>query len=293
MKLFRAGKSVYLILIALIVLGYATVGFLQSRGPALPEVREVEASITGDASVLMIVDVMRAQLEGFGGWLPNDLPLTPGWMQDNLPNFQLGVLQVVRHTTRVLRDNLTRQRTSDAVHKQADLAYSAYANDPLKWAFPSAEGAFGRGNGALLQFRGDLGGLANFYPRADNLIQLLEPYISELGAVTSVLLDAQDSDKVSWMRIDDNFYYAKGVGYAALGMMLAVRQDFDKILTDKNATEITDLILQSLRESQFEPWLVTNGSKNGVLANHSNNLKVYLDDARQKMKSLVSILDQG
>lgn len=29
------------------------------------------------------------------------------------------------------------------------------------------------------------------------------------------------------------------------------------------------------------------------MANHSNNLKVFLDDARQKMKSLVAILDQG
>ena len=39
--------------------------------------------------------------------------------------------------------------------------------------------------------------------------------------------------------------------------------------------------------------IVTNGGKNGILANHSNNLKVYLDDARQKMNSLITILDRG
>jgi hypothetical protein len=98
---------------------------------------------------------------------------------------------------------------------------------------------------------------------------------------------------VKWLAIDDNFYYAQGVAYAMLGMMEAVSIDFRSVLQDKNAEEITGLIVESLRESQFNPWIITNGSRDGILANHSNNLKAYLDDARQKMKSLVSILSQG
>jgi len=241
----------------------------------------------------MITLLMQAQMDASGGWVPNDLPLSPSYFLDNITNFQLGVLQTVRHTSRVLRDNLTRQRTSDPVHKETDIAYSAFANDPRKWAFPSAEGAFGRGNAALDRFLGDLGGQATFYPRADNLIQLLDQYISELGAVASLLLDAQDSSKVGWFRIDDNFFYAQGVAFGMFGMMQALSVDFSQVVKDKNAEEITDLILHSLKESQFDPWLVTNGDKDGLVANHSNNLKVFLDETRQKMKSLVSILDQG
>lgn len=286
-------KWFYIVLVVVIGAVYGGLGFMQSRKPALPEVVADEAVEPGHATVTMMIALMEAQLNSFGGWLPNDPPLTPGAVVDNLPNYQLGVLQVVRHAARVLRDNLTRQRTSDAVHKETDLAYSAYANDPYKWAFPSAEGAFGRGNDALRRFREDLGGQAGFYPRADNLIQLLEPLVSELGAVNSRLLEALAGEKVGWTEVDDNFYYAQGAGYAMLGLMRAVRVDFAQVIRDKNAQEITDLIIESLAESQFEPWVVTNGSKDGILANHSNNLKVYLEDARQKMNSLISILRQG
>ena len=52
-------------------------------------------------------------------------------------------------------------------------------------------------------------------------------------------------------------------------------------------------IIQDQEQSQFGPWVVTNGDKAGILANHCNNLTVYLEDARQKMGSLMSILKQG
>jgi hypothetical protein len=291
---FKLRKTAIVVLILLVVGAYGTVAFLQSAKPDEPEPIAVEGQPEGYATVTMIHDLMQRQLDGFGGWLPNDLPLSPGWFLDNVPNFQLGVLQVVRHASRVLRDNLSRQRTSDAVHKEADLAYTAFANDPHRWAFPSAEGAFSRGNAALERFRADLGGKANFYPRSDNLIQLIDPLISELGAVATLLLKSRTAqDEVGWLEIDDNFYYAQGVGWAMLGLMRAVQHDFRAVLQDKNAQEITAQIIQSLEESQFEPWIVTNGRKDGVLANHSNNLKVHLDDARQKMNSLASILRQG
>lgn len=266
---------------------------MQSRRPNLPELAVDEAAPAGTTTVSMIIDLMDAQLNSFGGWTPNDIFLSPTYYLDNLPNFQLGVLQVVRHLSRVLRDNLTRQRTSDAVHKETDLAYSSFANDPYKWAFPSAESAFSRGTGELGRFLGELGGRAKFYPRADNLVQLLEPLVSELGAVTTTLLNSRNPEKVTWLKVDDNFYFAQGVGYAMLGTMEAVREDFSEVIRDKRAGEIIALIINSLRESQFDPWLVSNSGKAGILANHSNNVKVYLDDARQKMNSLISILKQG
>lgn len=278
--------------VVLLVAGYLATSLWFSIKPAVPAVVADEANHDGHASVTMMVDLMRTQLEGNGGWLPNDLPPGPGWFVDNKPSFQLGVLQTLRHTSRVLRDNLTRQRTSDSVHKEADLAYSAYANDPLKWAFPSAEGAFERGNRALVRFRGELGATARFFPRADNLIQLLEIYTSELGAVNTRLLEAR-TDEVGRFEVDDNFYFAQGVAYAMLGMMRAVQHDFREVIADKNAGEISELIVASLEHSQFEPFVVTNGGRAGLLANHSYNLQVFLADARQKMTSFITILREG
>jgi len=286
-------RKILLPAIAGIVLVYGVVMVLQSRLPGLPPLRAAAQPLPGVVFVSMLGDLMERQLDGFGGWLPNDLPLSPGYFLDNLPNFQLGVLQVLRHDTRVLRDNLSRQRTSDAIHREADQAFTAFANDPTRWAFPSAEGAYQRGVDALVRFRRDLNVGAHFYPRADNLVQLLEVLVSELGATTTRLLLASQSDQVSWYLVDDAFYYAQGVGYALTGTMKAVRVDFAPVLEDKRAMEIMDQVIGSLEASQFDPWIVTNGGKAGILANHASNVKVYLDDARQKMGSLISILKQG
>ncbi|MCP4715093.1 MAG: DUF2333 family protein, partial [Deltaproteobacteria bacterium] len=99
--------------------------------------------------------------------------------------------------------------------------------------------------------------------------------------------------EVPWYRIDDNFYLAQGVGYALFHLFKALRLDFGSVLKDKNAEVIMDDIIISLQEAYFEPLVITNGSKGGVFANHSSNLRVYLDDARQKANSLIKMLDQG
>ena len=99
--------------------------------------------------------------------------------------------------------------------------------------------------------------------------------------------------KVPWSKIDDNFYFAQGVGYALYHILRAIRVEFAAVLQDKNATVIMHDIIASLEEAYFEPVIITNGSKDGVFANHSNNLRVFLDDARQKGNSLIRMLDQG
>ena len=52
-------------------------------------------------------------------WLPNDL-FWPTVLLDNMPNFQIGQLEVVRYNVRVLRDNLSRMRTTDKLDVDAE-----------------------------------------------------------------------------------------------------------------------------------------------------------------------------
>jgi hypothetical protein len=268
-------------------------------------------AIRGTAFTDTTISLMENELNGSGGWLPNDTPLSPTWLLDNKQNFQLGVLEVVRYNTRVLRDGLSRQRTTDTIDADCDKAFTSFSNDPLKWIFPSAEGKYQDGIDRLESYRQRLAsGSAYFYPRSDNLIQLLEQYASLLGGVNTRLLNvsrtrftAHDNasevpgvphyTRVPWLKIDDNFYFARGVGYGLYHMFKAVRIDFAQVLKDKNADIIVDEIISSLEESDFEPLVVTNGGKKGIFASHCSNLRVFLDDARQKINSLVNILAQG
>lgn len=270
---------------------------------------ELPKNTKGPAGVLVadtVARLMEQELNGPGGWLPNDLVLSPGWMLDNRPNFQLGVLEVVRYSTLSLKENLSRQRTTDRIDEYCETAFTRFSNDPYRWMMPSAENKYKGGIAALDSYVENLKqGGAYFYPRSDNLIMLLEQYASLLGGATARLLNASrpeprpagpdisDHEPVAWREIDDNFYYAQGVGYGLYQVFQAIAVDFQKVLDDKNSTQIVREIIASLEESYFEPAIVTNGSRNGILANHSNNLRVFLDDARQKMNSLIKMLDQG
>jgi hypothetical protein len=246
-------------------------------------------------------------------WLPNDL-FWPTVLLDNMPNFQLGELEVVRYNARVLRDNLSRMRTTDRLDHQAEAAFTSLSNDPYKWWFPSAESRWRLAYDYLeVYYRNLASGRSQFYPRADNLIELLNQYLSLMGGVNTRLINAprdivstlaleEQKEKapasvvdidIPWRQIDDNFYYAQGVAFALYESFRAIRGDFLEVLTDKNSVALVDKILEILSRCQFEPWIVFNGDPDSIFANHSLNLSGLFNDARQKINSLTIALMQG
>jgi hypothetical protein len=247
-------------------------------------------------------------------WLPNDY-FWPTALLDNMPNFQIGELEVVRYNLRVLRDNLTRMRTTDRLDLQAEAAFTALSNDPYKWWFPSAESKWKQGYQNLNVFYTNLvAGKSRFYVRADNLVELLGQYVSLMGGVNTRLVNAPrdlretvslEGEKqgetapgtlpidIPWTQIDDNFYYAQGVAYALYESFKAIEVDFADVLRDKNSTPLVKKILELLKRCDFEPLLVFNGDPNSIFANHSLNLAGVFNDARQKMNSLMVALMQG
>jgi hypothetical protein len=247
-------------------------------------------------------------------WLPNDI-FWPTIFLDNIPNFQLGELEVVRYNTRVLRDNLTRLRTTDKLDPYAEQAFTSFSNDPYKWLFPSSESKWQDGYDSLEKYYENLiSGKSTFYPRADNLVQLLDQYLSLMGGVNTKLISAakpskdiplkQIDDKnasaedeavviVPWHEIDDNFYYAQGVAYALNLSFKAIKKDFYSVLQDKNCIVMVDRIIEDLERCNFEPLIVFNGAPDSVFANHSLNLSGIFNDARQKISSLTVALVQG
>jgi hypothetical protein len=247
-------------------------------------------------------------------WLPNDI-LWPSILLDNPQNFQMGQLEAMRYATRLLRDKLSRQRTTDKIDPDADRAFTDFSNNPKAWIFPSAESKFSDGVKSLRRYRQGLDqGSAAFYPRADNLIELLEQFASLLGGVDTRLGNAprdwtvrmseetagdrysegETTYRVSVPRtqIDDNFYFARGVAYGIRQVLLAARWEFAEILRIKRSQELLDNIMAELALAQFEPLVVLNGDRDSVFANHSLSLMATLEDVRQKMISLQQMLER-
>lgn len=247
-------------------------------------------------------------------WLPNDA-LHPSVLLDNPQNFQLGQLEVVRYTTRALRDKLARQRTTDRIDPEADRAFTSFSNNPFAWVFPSAEYKFGDGVKALKKYRVGLEqGASAFHPRADNLIELLDQFTSLLGGVDTRLANAPREGslrlseetagdpylkgermvqaKTPWTQIDDNFYFARGVAYAVREVLAAARWEFREVVKLKRSHELLDSIIDELGLADFEPVFVLNGARDSIFANHSLSLMATLENVRQKMISLQHMLER-
>ena len=285
---------------------------INSRKPGDISLQKVNKKIKGAC----FIKTNQALVEKmFKNWLPNDI-LWPTVLLDNMPNFQIGELEVVRYNVRVLRDNLSRMRTTDTLDPHVEEAFTAFSNNPYKWWFPSAESRWNLGHRNLESFYQNLlSGKSTFYPRADNLVELLNQYASLMGGVNTRLINAPSDIKktlsieewkkgtpkgpelvdidIPWYKIDDNFYYAQGVAYALYASFKALRIDFIDVLTDKNCVKLVDKILENLGRCDFEPLLVFNGDPDSIFANHSLNLSGVFNDARQKINSLTVALMQG
>lgn len=314
-RLLRLGALVLALYLAtapgVMVYEYAR-AFPPFMGPAPPAPAEgAPAPPRGTAYAGALITMSERMLDS---WLPNDV-IHPSVFLDNPQNFQLGQLEVTRYATRILRDKLSRQRTTDKIDPQADRAFTAFSNSPHAWLFPSAEQKFGDGVNALKAFsKGLAAGTGNFHPRADNLIELLDQLASLLGGVDTRLANAprdrrtrlteetagdrytegETSAKVEvpWTQIDDNFYFARGVAYGVRQVLAAARWEFSEVLKLKRSHELMDNIIDELGLADFEPLFVLNGGRGSIFANHSLSLLATLENVRQKMVSLQAMLER-
>ncbi|MFH1487699.1 MAG: DUF2333 family protein [Pseudomonadota bacterium] len=309
-KKHHRGLAVW-ILVALFLFVLIVMAF-NSFKPGFLKLEDVDRKTKG-AYFIKTNQALIAQMQK--NWLPNDL-FWPTALLDNMPNFQIGELEVVRYNVRVLRDNLSRMRTTDKLDPYAEAVFTALSNDPAKWWFPSAESRWKLGYEKLTAFYENLlAGKSNFYPRADNLVELLNQYASLMGGVNTRLTNAPGDRKntlsmeeqekkgrrvpevvdidIPWVLIDDNFYYAQGVAYALYESFKAIRVDFNDVLVDKNSVILADKVIELLERCNFEPLIVFNGDPDSIFANHSLNLSGIFNDARQKINSLIVSLTQG
>jgi hypothetical protein len=307
----RRGGLIGFVILVLVVVSLIIMA-INSKKPEQLQLGELDKKVKG-AAFVKVNELLIKQMSD--NWMPNDL-FWPTVFLDNMPSFQIGELEVARYNIRVLRDNLSRMRTTDKLDPWAEGAFTALSNDPLKWWFPSAESKWQKAYKDLqAYYQGLKNGTSFFYPRADNLVELLNQYTSLMGGVNTRLINAsqrketvlpvtEDVGKASredelvqidipWRQIDDNFYYAQGVAYALHGSFKAIRTDFYEVLERKNSLKLIDKIIELLARCHFEPWIVFNGSPDSIFANHSLNVSGMFNDARQKIYSLTVALQQG
>jgi len=226
----------------------------------------------------------------FWGWRSNDILN----FTDNVNNFQLGVLEVTRRTVVALTERISRTGATAAFDENLENAMNWLMIKARKYWFPSPESKYNASLSELRIYMEKLEiGEANFYSRTDNLIPLLMAYEDLLGSCEENLVKTKEDDgsSVSFFKADDYFFYAKGV-VSAMGTILeAVQEDFIDIVETRGGIDVLHHAIESCHHaSEIDPWVITNSSLSGILANHRANLAAPLSHARFYIGVLIKTL---
>lgn len=302
----------------LLVLGQLGLGWYWSREPGPFAVVAPAASVTtaapvsGQVLTQTLVQVVQELLQKPGGYLRNDLA-PPGLLLDNIPSWELGVLQQVRGLTRALHgDPDAPAVVADTDLAEADAAFHAGAD---AWAFPSSESEYRRGLLALQRYQARLAaarepGLG--LHRAE-LMRWLVVVDDSLGQSTAELNAALPDhpaivpqgerrlatalpthpEETSWWQVDDVFYQARGSAWALMHLLKAVEIEFGPELARHQAQLSLRAAIHELEATQQTLWspVVLNGSGFGVFANHSLVMANYLGRARADLADVRDLLE--
>ena len=250
-----------------------------------------EPRAKGVAFVEGTVSVLDYELnERFWGWRRNDILR----ITDNVENMQLGVLEVVRRTSVALAERISRYGVTDAIDKNLENAMNWLMIKPDRYWLPSSEEKYNDSLKELRQYAQRLGrGEARFYIRADNLIPLLVSLSDLVGSCDENLVRSKEEDgsPISWFKVDDYFYYAKGVARALTEILHAVREDFSEVLEARHGVDLLHHAIHACHvASELDPWLVTDASLDGMLANHRANMAAPISHVRYYLDALAKAL---
>lgn len=310
------------VLLVVVALNLA-IAWYWSRTPDVfwvSETAPANRQAVGYSTMDTLIRVAETLLDKPGGYLTNDV-MPPSVFLDNIPNWELGVLQQVRDLARVTRNDYSRSQSQSREDADLALAEPKFFFDNDSWILPPSESEYREGIAGLKRYRDRLagGGDAQFFARADNLREWLAQVEKRLGSLSrrlgdSVATDVINTDlagdpaaeassplpdrvpvRTSWFEIDDIFFEARGTSWALVHFFRAAQFDFAQVLADKNAEASVRQIIREL-EASLQPLrspIVLNGGGYGLFANHSLVMANYLARANAAVINLRELLDQG
>ena len=282
---------------------------------------DAESAIVGVSTTDTLIRVAEILLNKQGGYLTND-KLPPSVFLDNIPSWELGVVNQIRDLGRVMRDDYTRSQSQSKEDDDIAAGAPQFFFNHDSWIFPATESEYRDGIASFVAYRQrllDRDPNTQFYARADNLREWLSQVEKRLGSLTrrlgnSVVTSRINDDlagdaaaraagaqpdtfnvRTGWFQIDNVFFEARGTAWALVHFFRAAEFDFAHVLADKNAEASVRQIIRELEASLggLSSPMILNGSGYGLFANHSLVMANYLARANAAVINLRELLDQG
>ncbi|WP_205527603.1 DUF2333 family protein [Halomonas sp. JS92-SW72] len=254
----------------------------------------------GTVTVATLAETVATLLDKPGGYLRNDIA-PPGVWLDNMPNWELGVLEVSRDLARAL-PGMAAER-SDPLEE----ARERLEGDDRDWFYPTTEQRLEQAVAALDAQLGELGadrdgfvpgqGLGEWLERSaarlDDLALRLAASVGSHEALTELAVETESlPPRTPWHRVDDIFFEARGTGWALAQLLEGVQRDQADVLAESGAEAEWERLLAELSMTQRRLWspVVLNGSGFGLFANHSLVMALHMTRARDLAAQLAERL---
>ena len=237
-------------------------------------------------------------------WTANDPFFYPGWVLDNKPNFQQGLVYAVSRFALELSDQLGRARGSSQVDPDLDKASGLLRYPGNVWIFDlstsmmptaSSEKQYRAAAKALESYNERLSeGNAIFDRRADNLMAALERIAADIGS-SSAIIDRHVIEESGWplhFTADDIFYATKGRLYGYYMILRELGVDFAPVIQASALDQVWAQMLESMRiAAQLQPMVVMNGGPDSqVVPSHLSAQGFFLLRARTQLKEITNVL---
>jgi hypothetical protein len=309
---------------AVLLLLMTILGIYFSREPDIFWVNrpaDAESTTVGVSTTDTLIRVAETLLDKQGGYLTND-KMPPSVFLDNIPSWELGVLNQVRDMGRVMRDDYSRSQSQSKEDPDIAAGSPQFFFNNNSWIFPASEAEYRDGIESFAKYRQRL--QANdpdtqFYARADNLREWLSQVEKRLGSLTRRLGNSVAANRINddlagdpsaeaagpqpdtvnvrtgWFQVDNIFFEARGTAWALVHFFRAAEFDFAGVLADKNAEASVRQIIRELEASLegLSSPMILNGGGYGLFANHSLVMANYLARANAAVINLRELLDQG
>jgi hypothetical protein len=257
----------------------------------------------GSRTVAAIAGLIEREVNG-NGWVMNDPIFLPGWMLDNMPNFQQGMFSAFARVSIELRDQVGRTRGSSTIDKDLEEAAGLLPYPGDVWVFnfstswlptASAERQYLSALTALNRYNARVAsGEATFETRSDNLMATLDRIALDVGASSAAIDNHISEFSSDWMDFgsDDLFYSIKGQSYAYLMILKGLKQDFASVIQANDLNGPYEQMIASFEAlSSLDPLIVANSELDGMLfPNHLVAQGFYVLRARTQLREITNIL---
>lgn len=264
-----------------------------------------ETSPGASRAVQMAADLIHRETEQ-NSWTANHPFFMPGYLLDNMPNFQQGIVYALSRFAIEMSDQLGRTRGSSEVDRDLEKAAGLLKYPGTVWLFDfstswapttSADKQYAAARRSLVAYNERLAaGDAVFEKRADNLQATLERMTADLGS-SSAVIDQHLLQAGGWgidTKVDNIFYNVKGRLYGYYMLLRELGVDFERVIRDRELGSAWSQMLESMRAAAaLDPLIIMNGAPDGMaFPSHLSVQGFYLLRARTQLREITNILQK-